>query len=255
MRALRILPPGFSISLLIGILVGMLGLFAPVKIAVEKNPAVCRLPIVYRSQAVPPVEPHPKHVVKVWMARHRGRVFRVIQLPRCEHIEALIAYNPKGETLRQAKERLNGVAALTASFHHPKSMCLADFLRTNGKQFGRATTGRWLLVILPNGEMHISDNYLLAKTGKGVDAVALGQRLVPLHHDKFTNAFMNRVTDRMALGMGKRYIYIVQGKSDIWRLAHFIRITLPIKIAINTDGGHVVHGRGPAHIVFRWRKK
>jgi len=65
---------------------------------------------------------------------------------------------------------------------------------------------------------------------------------------------MNRVTDRMALGLSHDYIFIVQGKSDIWRLADFMQEKLPCDVAVNSDGGHVVRGRAPVHIVFRWRE-
>ena len=39
---------------------------------------------------------HPRHMVKVWLTTYRGRTFRVIQLPRCEHMEAVLAYNALG---------------------------------------------------------------------------------------------------------------------------------------------------------------
>ncbi len=134
-------------------------------------------------------------------------------------------------------------------------LALADFYQYDGKILSQARTGRWFFAILGNGGLDISDNYMVVKGASGISAIALGQRLVPLHHDGFSTAFMNRVTDRMALGLGKYYIYVVQGKSDIWRLSHFMETELPIKIAINADGGHVVRGRAPVHIVFRWRSK
>ena len=65
---------------------------------------------------------------------------------------------------------------------------------------------------------------------------------------------MNRVTDRMAIGVNSNFIFIVQGRSDIWRLADFIGHKLPVTTAINCDGGHVVRGKAPVHIVFRWRQ-
>lgn len=210
---------------------------------------------VYRSEAKPPPKKHPRHRLKVWMATHRGRSFRVIQLPRCEHLEAVIAYNPAGETMAHAKKRKGGVAACTGSFHHPKSMALADFLQRKGAVVSHATTGRWFLAIFGNGKMRISDNYMLVKANPDVSVIALGQRLVPLHQDGFSVRFMNRVTDRMALGMSRHYIFLVQGKSDNWRLAHFMRTNLPCKIALNADGGHVVRGKAPVHIAFRWRKQ
>jgi hypothetical protein len=84
--------------------------------------------------------------------------------------------------------------------------------------------------------------------------MALGQRLIPLQRDGFSLAFMNRVTDRMAIGVNDYFIFIVQGKSSIWRLADFMRRKLPCKTAINSDGGHVVRGKAPVHIVFRWKQ-
>jgi len=210
--------------------------------------------VIYRSSAKPPSEPHPKHVVKVWLTTHRGRTFRVIQLPRCEHMEAVIAYEPAGETNEKAKERLDGAAVCTGSFHNSKTMALADFLQRKGSVTSGASTGRWFFAIMGNGELDISDNYMLVKGKAGVSALALGQRLVPLYKDGFSTAFMNRVTDRMALGLSHDYLFIVQGKSDIWRLADFMATKLPCKIAVNADGGHVVRGRSPVHIVFRWRQ-
>ncbi|MGC8862973.1 MAG: hypothetical protein ACP5R5_09405 [Armatimonadota bacterium] len=197
---------------------------------------------------------HPPHMVKVWMARHKGRTFRVIQLPRCEHLETVITYDPSGETLARAKRRIGGVAALTGSYHHPQTMALADFLQRDGCVLAAARTGRCLVAIDQNGTLDISPEYSGIKGASGVSALALGQRLVPFVPDGFSTAFMNRVTDRMAIGVNKNFIFIVQGKSDIWRLAHFFRTKLPVRTAINSDGGHVVRGKAPVHIVFRWRK-
>jgi hypothetical protein len=210
---------------------------------------------VFRSERIPePKMFHPKHEVIVWRTRYKGRTFQVIQLPRCEHLEAIISHEPGGETLMQAEKRLGGVAAMSGSFHDPRTLVPVDFLQRQGVVTSSAQTGRWFLAITWGQVSDISDNYLLVKDKAGVDVIALGQRLVPLHEDGFSTAFMNQVTDRMALGLGKNYIYIVQGKSDIWRLASFMEKTLPITIAINSDGGHVVKGRAPVHIVFRWRK-
>lgn len=197
---------------------------------------------------------HPPHVVKVWTTTHKGRMFRVTQLPRCEHVETVIAHDPRGQTLKQAKLRNNGIAACTGSFHNPKSMFLADFLQTNGTIVASARTGRSFVSVDRSGMMDISCAYSSVKGNKDVSALALGQRLVPLQYDGFSKAFMNRVTDRMAIGMNNNFIFIVQGKSDIWRLSHFMRAKLPVTSAVNCDGGHVVRGKGPVHMVFRWKK-
>jgi len=198
---------------------------------------------------------HPRHIVKVWLTTHKGRTFRVIQLPRCEHMEAVVAYNQNGETKEEAKERLGGVAVCTGAFHSPQSMALADFYQSEGAILSGAKTGRWFFAILEDGQMDLSGDYGLFKGAPGVTALALGQRLAPvLHRDGFSTRFMNRVTDRMALAMSHDYVFIVQGKSDIWRLADFIQKTLPVHTALNCDGGHVVRGRAPIHIVFRWKK-
>lgn len=196
---------------------------------------------------------HPPHVVKVWTAVHGRRVFRVIQLPHCEHIETVIAYNPCGESVKQAKMRNHGVAACTGSFHNPKTMALADFLQQKGCIVSSARTGRSFVSIGERGRLDISEDYAQVKGKSGVSALTLGQRLVPLEHDGFSLAFMNRVTDRMAVGLNASFIFIVQGRSDIWKLAEFIRTKLPVQTAINCDGGHVVRGKGPVHLVFRWR--
>jgi len=197
---------------------------------------------------------HPPHVVKVWMARHKGRTFRVIQLPRCEHLETVITYDPSGETLKRAKLRVGGIAAVTGSYHHPQSMALADFLQRDGCVLAAARTGRCLVTVDRDGLLDISPEYASIKGASGVSALALGQRLVPFVPDGFSTAFMNRVTDRMAIGLNRNFIFIIQGRSDIWRLAHFIRTKLPVRTAVNSDGGHVVRGKAPVHIVFRWRR-
>jgi len=198
---------------------------------------------------------HPRHVLKVWMARYKRRTFRIIQLPRCEHLETVITYDPAGETVAQAKKRLGGVAACTGSFHDPKSMVLADLLQRHGTIVCPARTGRHFVVLDGNGRVDISGDYAAVKGNSGYSAIALGQRLVPLQRDGFSLAFMNRMTDRMAVGLNRNFILIVQGKSDIWKLAEFLRTKLPVSSAINCDGGHVVRGKGPVHLVFRWKTR
>jgi hypothetical protein len=196
----------------------------------------------------------PDHAVKRRTERYRGRAFRVTRLPRCEHIEAVIASNPAGETNEQARKRLDGIAVCSGSFHHPRTMSVADFLQKDGEVVSAASTGRWFFAVTADGQLDICGDYPGLKGKPGVSAVALGQRLVPLYRDGFSKAFMNRVTDRMALGLSRDSIYIVEGRSDIWRLAEFMQKRLPCTIAINSDGGHVVRGRSPVHVVFRWRR-
>lgn len=196
---------------------------------------------------------HPPHVVKVWTTVHKGRTFRVTQLPRCEHLETLITYDGSGETLKQAKLRTGGIAACTGSFHNSQTMALADFLQRDGAVISPARTGRNYVAVYADGRLDISGNYGAVKGRTGVSALALGQRLLPLQKDGFSTAFMNKVTDRMAVALNRNFIFIVQGKTDIWRLAHFIEHKLPTRTAVNCDGGHVVRGKGPVHIVFRWK--
>jgi hypothetical protein len=200
-----------------------------------------------------PTTEHPRHQVKVWLTTYRSRTFRVIQLPRCEHLEAAIAYASTGETKEQAKHRLNGIAVSTAAFHDPRSLALVDFYQSDGKILSGATTGRWFFAAMENGEMRLTGDYPVLKGKSGVTALALGQRLVPLERDGFSKAFMDQRTDRMAIGMVEGYLYIVEGKTDLWRLSEFLRTQLPIETALNADGGHVVDGKSPVHIVFRWR--
>lgn len=199
-------------------------------------------------------KPHPAHVVRRWTETYKGRTFAVIELPRCEHVEAVFSHVPSGETRLDARDRLGGFAVCTGSFHHPRTMVLADFLQKDGSIVSGATTGRWFFAATEGGHFTISDNYALLKGRPGVSAIALGQRLVPLHRDGFSKRFMNEVTERMALGLSEDHIYIVRGKSDIWRLASFMKDRLPVTIAINSDGGHVVRGKAPVHIVFRWKE-
>jgi hypothetical protein len=195
---------------------------------------------------------HPPHVLKVWMAEYKGRTFRVIQLPHCEHLNTLITYNRSGETMKQAMLRTGGIAACTGSFHNSQSMALADFLQRDGAVISPARTGRNYMAVYADGKLDISGNYGEIRGRTGVNALALGQRLLPLQQDGFSTLFMNKKTDRMALALNKNFIFIVQGKTDIWRLASFIKNKLPARAAINCDGGHVVRGKGPVHIVFRW---
>lgn len=212
--------------------------------------------VILRAESVEPKQSawHPPHTVKVWMARHKDRTFRITQLPRCEHLEMVISYEPSGETLARAKQRLGGVAACTGSFHHPQTMALADFLQRNGSVLAASRTARCVISNGDMGRLDISDDISCVVRKSGVNALKLGQRLVPLQHDGFTTAFMNRQTDRMAIGLNSNFIYIVQGKSDIWRLAHFMGTKLPLSSAVNSDGGHVVRGKAPVHLVFRWKR-
>jgi hypothetical protein len=197
---------------------------------------------------------HPPHRVKVWKAVYKGKTFRITQLPRCEHVETLITYNPSGETLGRAKKRTGGIAACTGSFHNSRSMALADFFQRDGSLISGSKTGRPFLAVDENGKVKISKNYASVKRKPGVSALALGQHLVPFETKGFSRGFMNRQTDRMAIGINDSFIFIVQGKSDIWSLAGFFKRKLPVKAAVNSDGGHVVRGKAPVHIVFRWKK-
>ena len=202
-----------------------------------------------------PAEPKcPDHSIRKWVTTYRGRRFQVTRLPRCTHIEPVIAYNPRGETKERAQERLSGVAVCSGSFHHPRTMAIADFLQTKGEVISDPTTNRWFLAVLENGELEICGDHKVLKDRPGISALALGQRLVPLRRDGFSRSFMNEVTQRMALGLTQDSIYIVQGKSDIRRLADFMQRKLHCVSAINADGGHVVYGKAPVHIVFRWRE-
>lgn len=213
-------------------------------------------PVVHVAKVQHPVKAwHPRHVVKIWVAYFHGSRYRVTQLPRCEHLETCFTYDTSGETIAHAKAKMGGIAGLSGSFHNPHSMALADFFQTRGSILSPARTKRYLLYIDVNGRVGITGNHMRYKGVPGVSALALGQRLVPLEYDGFSSAFMNRVTDRMAIGMNENYIYIIQGNSTVWRLASFIRWRLPCTIAINSDGGHVVRGKAPVHIIFRWRKQ
>jgi hypothetical protein len=213
------------------------------------------VPLGVRSAAATtPARPHPAHIVRRWTEKYKGRTFAVIELPRCEHVEVVFSHLPSGETRVHARDRLGGFAVCTGSFHHPRTMVLADFLQKDGNIVSGATTGRWFFAATEGGHFTISSNYALLKGRPGVSAIALGQRLVPLHRDGFSKRFMNEVTERMALGLSEDHIYIVRGRSDIWRLASFMGSKLPVTIAINADGGHVVRGKAPVHIVFRWKE-
>jgi len=197
---------------------------------------------------------HPSHKVVVWTTEYRDRTFRVIKLPRCEHIQTIITYNPAGETKEEAKERVGGIAVCSASFYDPKTMKPVDFFRSEGTEIVGRQVGRWFLAIFPDGQLEITNDYDMLRADPAIDAVALGQRLVPFHHDGFTTEFANRVTDRMALGFSRERIYIVQGNSDLWVMGEFMDEVLYCDIAINTDGGHSVKGISPFHLVFKWKE-
>jgi hypothetical protein len=133
-------------------------------------------------------------------------------------------------------------------------MAIADFLQKQGSVFQGARTGRCFVAVNSNGKVHISRDYAQIKGKPDVSALALGQSLVPLQMDGFSKGFMNRDTGRMAIGTNSNFLYIVQGKSDIWRLAQFMKRKLPVTRAVNSDGGHVIQGKAPVHVVFRWKK-
>ncbi len=196
---------------------------------------------------------HSSHHVKVWLTNYESRIFRTVQIPRCEHVEMVVTYVPApGETCAQVKRRTRAIAVCSGSYHHPQSMALADFLQRGGKVLMPRRTVRGILTTDPEQVADILDQMV---RGKGRSALALGSRLVPFKLDGFSRAFANQQTDRMAVGLTKGYIFIVQGKSDLWRLGHFLREGLGCAKGINADGGHVVKGRGPVHIAFRWRRR
>lgn len=196
---------------------------------------------------------HPKHQMIVWTTRYHGRIFRVIKLPRCEHLEKIMTYLPEGETKEQAKNRLKGIASCSAAFYDPKTNKPVDYFRKDGHKITGRSVGRWFLAIFPDGSLEISDDHSLLSKNPAVNALALGQRLVPFHHDSFSVGFANLITDRMALSFSRHYLYIVQGKSNLWIMGRFIENKLYSKQAINLDGGHSVKGRSPFHLVFRWK--
>lgn len=225
-------------------------------------------PTAKKTATVKPVEPakqtvkkaakqewHPPHIVKTWTTSHNGSKFRITQIPRCGHVETLFTYDPTGETIGQAKRRVNGITAISGSFHHPQSYVLADFFQMNGRILAPARTGRAFLVVLADGSIDITKNYAKYKGKPKVSAMAMGQVLVPWQRDGFSASFMKQKTDRMAIAMNRNYIFIVQGKCSIYTLASYIKKNLPVHIAVNSDGGHVVRGVAPVHVVFRWKPK
>lgn len=101
--------------------------------------------------------------------------------------------------------------------------------------------------------LSISGDYDMAKGDPWFRAIALGQRLVPMMQDGFLTAFTNKITDRMAIGLNRNFIFIVQGEVQHLSAVLVHADQLPVSTAINCDGGHVVHGKGPVHLVFRWQ--
>lgn len=196
---------------------------------------------------------HPQHQMIVWTTRYKERIFRVIKLPRCEHLETIITYFPEGETKEQARNRLGGIASCSAAFYDPKTNKPVDYFRKDGHKITGRAVGRWFLAIFPDGSLEISGDHSLLGKNPTINALSLGQRLVPFHHDSFSVGFANLLTDRMALSFSQHYLYIVQGKSNLWLMGRFIKDKLYSTEAINTDGGHSVKGRSPFHLVFRWK--
>ncbi|NLB96963.1 MAG: hypothetical protein GX785_14805 [Armatimonadetes bacterium] len=195
---------------------------------------------------------HPRHQSKTWLTKYRGRIFRTTQLPRCEHVEMLVTYHPApGVTRAQVKQRTGAIVVCTGSYHHPQTMALADYLQRDGRVLMGRRTQRGILTSDTTKVVDILDEIV---RGNEVSALALGSRLVPFKLDGFSVAFANKQTDRMAIGLTKGYIFVVQGVSDLWCLGRFFEEVLGCSKAINADGGHVVKGRGPVHIAFRWRK-
>ncbi|MDH7569941.1 MAG: hypothetical protein QHJ73_10185, partial [Armatimonadota bacterium] len=155
---------------------------------------------------LPPPPPqrrwHSRHIVKTWLTNYRGRVFRTIQLPRCQHVEMVLTYTPApGATVAEVKKRLNAIAVSSGSYHHPQSMALADFFQKEGRVLMQRRTQRGILTSRDDGEVvDILDEIV---RGERVSAVALGSRLVPFKLDGFSKAFANQQTDRMAIGLTK----------------------------------------------------
>ncbi len=198
--------------------------------------------------------PHPHHQLIVWTTTYQKTIFRVIKLPRCQHLETIITYNPPGETKEQAKKRMEGIAVCTANFYNTQTLKPVDYFRRYGIEITGKEVGRPYLAIYNDGWLEVSDNYQYIRKNPKIDALALGQLLVPFNFNGFSIFFANIETDRMALAFSKNYFYIVQGKSNLWRLSKFIKVKLYCDLAINTDGGHAVKGYSPFHLVFRWKK-
>lgn len=114
---------------------------------------------------------HPRHQMKVWTTRYGGASYRVIQLPRCEHLETVITYTPNGETFQQAKTRIGGIAVMSGSFHHPQSFSLADLLQREGTIANPAMTKRYFLVISAQGIPSISGDYAQYLRKPGVSMI------------------------------------------------------------------------------------
>ena len=208
---------------------------------------------------------HPKHIVKVWTTTYRytnptthktrKKIFRVTMLPRCEHIEVFPTFMPTGETKEKAMKRLNGVAVCTSAYYNPANYRAVDFFRRDGKIIVGCEVGRSCLAIHPSGYIDISNDYNFIKSNNNIDAVALGQMLNPFKYDGFSKSFAGRVTDRMGIGLTENNIYIVQSCTDLYLMSKFFINVLQCDKAINTDGGHVVKGISPYHLVFRWKTK
>lgn len=205
-------------------------------------------------QAAPSQEkPHPKHEVTEDIFKFQKRTLHVVTLPRCEHLDVFFTNNPRGETVQQAKLRIKGIAASTGCYYHTGTYKAVDLLRRDGVKLSDRNAGRYFLIILPSGELLISNNSKLLELYPDADAVALGQILVPFSFDGFSVRFANKITQRMALGFTKDRVYIVSGKSNLWTLSKFMKEKLNCDIAINCDGGHTVRGHSPFHLVFRWK--
>lgn len=201
---------------------------------------------------------HPKHVMKVWTTTfvyNHKHIYRVIMLPRCEHIEVIPTFLPIGETKEHAKKRLKGIAVCTSGYYNPANYRAVDYFRRDGVIIVGREVGRSFLAIYPDGRLDISRDYSWLKSNIDINAVALGPNLNPFQYQGFKLNFSTRMTDRMAIGLTDNNVFIVQGCSDLKALSEFMKYVLHCQKAINTDGGHVVKGLSPYHLVFRWKTK
>ena len=198
---------------------------------------------------------HPRHQVVCWTTKYKGTTFRVIKFPHCRHVETIISDNPPGETVRHAKKRWHGFAASTACFYNTKTLLPVDFFRRNGKIKVGREVGRRILAISKVEPLKIQNSLDFLRSKLTSDALALGSLVKPFSLDGFSIAFANINTDRMSLALSPKYLYIVQAKTNLWKMSQFTKERLPCNAAINTDGGHAVKGKSPYHLVFRWKNR
>ncbi len=197
---------------------------------------------------------HPSHEVLVSVVRYQHRIFHVVRLPRCEHLEAVITNEPSGETLAQAKQRMGGVASIPAPSMTPTASLSPISSSATAPSNPAPPPAAGCSSSPPTASSTSPATTRSTKASPASPRWPWASASSPSTATASTTSCMKRRTERMAIGLTKEDIYLVEANTDIPRLAAFMKNKLKVEIALNSDGGHVVHGNAPVHLIFRWRR-